>query len=132
MASVQAVTESRSAEHEDDKVSDATAEKHDAALAAVQRLLKAQGVRSYVVHTIVLRLFGDGRPYSLGQRRRCAPELTVHGDAGWTVATVIMGSRSGCYLVSMRDGRDIETVPSETPEKVASLILTTRFDGGRA
>ncbi|MEV6861253.1 hypothetical protein AB0M44_09645 [Streptosporangium subroseum] len=42
-----------------------------------------------------------------------------------------MGERSGCYLVSMRDGRDIETVPAEKPERVANLILAAQF-GERA
>ncbi|WP_371783525.1 hypothetical protein [Streptosporangium subroseum] len=121
MTSAQAVTESRSTEHEDDEVSDATATRHDAALASVQRLLKARGVRSYVVHTIVLRLFGDGRPYALGQRRRHAPELAVHGNAGWMVATVTMGPRSGCYLISAGNNTDLQTV--REPQQVVDLIL---------
>ncbi|MEV6864422.1 hypothetical protein AB0M44_25865 [Streptosporangium subroseum] len=128
MTTGQTVTEAHAGGHEDDEVSDATAEKHDAALAAVQRLLKARGVRSYVVHTIVLRLFGDGRPYSLGQRRRCAPELTVHGDAGWMVDTVTMGPRSGCYLVSLRNGPGLETV--RDPQRVVDMILSSRSGDG--
>lgn len=113
----------------DEEVSDSTAEKHDKALAAVQRTLSVRGVRSYVVHTITLKLFGDGRPAPLGQRSRVAPELNVRSRAGMVVATVSVGSRSGSFLVSMRDSRDIETVPATNPEKVAKLILSTQFGG---
>jgi hypothetical protein len=131
MTSGQTATESRTRGCEDEEVSGKTAEKHDKALAAVQRLLSVRGVRSHVVHTITLKLFGDGRPYSLGQRGRFAPEPVVCSGAGWVVVTVTVGSRSGCYLVSMRDGRDIETVPSAAPEKVANLVLSAQF-GGRS
>lgn len=123
------MTESRAGGHEDDEVSDAMAEKHDAALAVVQRLLGVRGVRSCLVHTITLRLFGDGRPFPRGGLGRYAPELVVRSGAGWVVAAVSVGSRSGCFLVSMRDGRDIETVPSGDPEKVADLILSAQFGG---
>ncbi|WP_371782755.1 hypothetical protein [Streptosporangium subroseum] len=127
MTSGQTVTESRAGGHEEEQVSDATAEKHDQALAVVQRLLSVRGVRSCVVHTIALRLFGDGRPFPRGSLGRYAPELVVRSGAGWVVATVSVGSRSGCFLVSMRDGRDIETAPAGDPEKVANLILSAQF-----
>ncbi|MEV6868270.1 hypothetical protein AB0M44_45730 [Streptosporangium subroseum] len=109
--------------HEDEEVSDATAEKHDKALACVQRLLSVRGVRSYVLHTVTLKLFGDGRPYPLEQRRRLAPELTVIGSQGWCDATVSVGPRSGCYLVSL-DGRGLETL--REPQRVVDLILASR------
>ncbi|WP_371784985.1 hypothetical protein [Streptosporangium subroseum] len=129
MTSGQTAIEPRTRGHEDEDVSDKTAEKHDQTLAAVQRLLSVRGVRSYVVHTITLKLFGDGRPIPLGQRSRHAPDLDVRSRAGWVVATVSVGSRSGSFLVSTRDGRDIETVPSGVPERVANLILFTQFGG---
>ncbi|WP_371783808.1 hypothetical protein [Streptosporangium subroseum] len=127
----QPATESLTREHEGEEVSDAMAEKHDTALAVVQRLLSVRGVRSCVVHTIALRLFGDGRPFPRGSLGRYAPELVVRSHAGWVVATVSVESRSGCFLVSMRDGRDIETAPAGDPEKVANLILSAQFGGGR-
>ncbi|WP_371780079.1 hypothetical protein [Streptosporangium subroseum] len=123
-------TESRTRGHEDDEVSDSTAKKHDAALAIVQRLLSVRGVRSFVIHTITLKLFGDGRPLLRGSRGRYAPELVVRSGGGWVVATVSVGARSGSFLVSMRDSRDIEMMPSGDPEKVANLILSTQFGGG--
>ncbi|MEV6862360.1 hypothetical protein AB0M44_15360 [Streptosporangium subroseum] len=124
--------EARTEGHEDDEVTAATAEKYGRALAEVRRLLGVRGIRSFVVHTHSLKLFGDGRPLPRGSLGRHAPELVVRSRAGWTVATVTMGPRSGSYLISMRDGRDIETVPAENPERVANLILAAQLRGGRA
>ncbi|WP_371784664.1 hypothetical protein [Streptosporangium subroseum] len=126
MTSGQTATEPHTRGHEDEEVTDSMAEKHDKALAVVQRLLSVRGVRSYVVHTISLKIFGDGRPYPLGQRGRFAPELVVAGPPGWR-ATVIVGSRSGCYLVSIRNGPDLQTV--REPQRVADLLLTARLRG---
>jgi hypothetical protein len=109
-------------DHEN-SVTDATAEQHDKALAAVQRLLKARGVRAYAVHTVGLTLFGTDGLHLLGEHKRHAPELIVHNGAGRVVATVTMGPRSGCYLVSLWNGFDLRTVKREHPEKVADLIL---------
>ncbi|MEV6861838.1 hypothetical protein AB0M44_12650 [Streptosporangium subroseum] len=131
MTTGQTVTEPRTGGHRDDEITDATAEKYGRVLAKVQRLLKVRGVRSFIVHTHSLKLFGDGRPLPQGSLGRHAPELVVRSRAGWVVATVTVGSRSGCYLVSMRDSKDTETVPSESPEKVAGLFLPAQFGGGR-
>ncbi|MEV6868374.1 hypothetical protein AB0M44_46270 [Streptosporangium subroseum] len=114
-----------------EECNDATAEKHDRALAAVHRLLKVRGVRPYIVHLHRLSLFGDGRPLPPGQHQRYTPELVVHSDAGWVIAVVTMGSRSGCYMVSIPRGPGIETVPSERPERVADLVLAAQ-PGGRS
>lgn len=78
-----------------EECSDATAEKYDRALTAVQRLLKVRGARSYVVHTHCLKLFGDGRPFPLGTLKRYTPELVVHSDAGGVIAVVTMGPLAG-------------------------------------
>ncbi|MFI6450311.1 hypothetical protein ACIBF6_02055 [Streptosporangium amethystogenes] len=96
----------------------------------MQQLLKAHGVRSYAVHTISLKLSGEeGRPIPLGKRKLYAPELVVRGGAGSVTATVTMAARSGCYLVSLRGGPDLQTV--REPHQVADLILTAR-PGGRS
>ncbi|MFC7646006.1 hypothetical protein ACFQX6_39470 [Streptosporangium lutulentum] len=123
------MTESRAGGHEEEQVSDATAEKHDQELATVQRLLNVRGVRSCLIHTIALRMFGDGRLLPRGNLGLYAPELVVRSGAGWGITTVSVGSRSGCFLVSMRNGRGIETAPSVDPEKVADLILSAQFGG---
>ncbi|MEV4753269.1 hypothetical protein ACFPKZ_13385 [Streptosporangium amethystogenes subsp. fukuiense] len=112
-----------------EECSDATAEKHAGALGAVQQLLKVEGVHSYAVHTIGLKLSGEeGRPILLGKPKLYAPELVVCGGAGSVTATVTMGARSGCYLVSLRDGPDLQTV--REPQQVANLILTARPGSG--
>jgi hypothetical protein len=110
-------------------ITEAAAEKYDRALAAVQKLLLVRDVRSFVVHTIDLKLSVDGRPAPLGEVRRHSPELIVHDDAGWMVATVSMGPRSGSYLVSIPNGPGLQTVGSEYPEKAANLILATHPRG---
>ncbi|MEV6866976.1 hypothetical protein AB0M44_39040 [Streptosporangium subroseum] len=128
MATGLTATELHADGHADDEVSDARAEEHDRALAVVQRLLKDRGVRSFTVHTYGLKLFGDARPLSRGGLRRLAPELVVHRHAGWTVATVSVGSRSGSYLVSISNDPDLRTV--REPQQVADLILAARPGGG--
>ncbi|MFI6452995.1 hypothetical protein ACIBF6_15700 [Streptosporangium amethystogenes] len=39
-----------------------------------------------------------------------------------------VGPRSGCYLVSLRGGSDLQAVRSEHPERVVELILAARLD----
>ncbi|RCG26527.1 hypothetical protein DQ384_29260 [Sphaerisporangium album] len=104
-----------------DEVSETTAEKHDAALGAVQRLLKAQGVRSQVIHVIHLKL-SRARPL-LMVRTQVTPELAVHRGDGQVVAVVSMGTHSGCYLVTVRGSLpDVHTVRRRHPERVADLV----------
>ncbi|WP_344918992.1 hypothetical protein [Streptosporangium oxazolinicum] len=111
-------------ERSDEPVTGATAEKHDRALAVVQRLLKAERVRSHTVHTIVLKLSESGRPVPLAERRRHAPELVAYGDGGRMVATVTMGPRSGCYLVRLpATGVAAQTVNADQPHAVVDLVL---------
>ncbi|WP_436759503.1 hypothetical protein [Streptosporangium sp. V21-05] len=57
---------------------------------------------------------------------RYPPELAVIAPGGRREATVTMGPRSGCYLVSLRNGTDPQTVRSEHPEQVVKLILAAR------
>ncbi|MFF3444583.1 hypothetical protein [Streptosporangium sp. NPDC002721] len=108
-------------------VSEATVERHDRRLAVVQRLLMVHGVHSYTVHTVSLRLSGeDGRPIPLGRPKVYAPELVVRGDSG-RVATVTVGERSGCYLVSLPGRSDPQA--EREPQHVAGLILAARPSG---
>ncbi|WP_157549641.1 hypothetical protein [Nonomuraea candida] len=59
------------------------------------------------------------------------PEMTIHADAGWLVATVTIGERSGSYLVELARvgpgnepaGTRTELVPSSRPYVVASLVV---------
>ncbi|WP_433245343.1 hypothetical protein ACQPYK_43270 [Streptosporangium sp. CA-135522] len=132
MATGQTTAESCTEGHEDHEVTDTTAEKHDRALAVVQRLLKASEIRTQVVHRISLKLFGDGRPSPQGKLRRHAPELIAYGDAGWTVATVAMGRRSGYYLISLPAvGVTSQIVNADQPHAVVDLVLAAARVGGR-
>ncbi|MEV6863105.1 hypothetical protein AB0M44_19145 [Streptosporangium subroseum] len=103
-------------------------------MAIVQRLLKERGIRAQCHHMISLGLFAGredaatwpNRPPLRSWVDRYPPELAVTGPQGWCDATVTMGPRSGCYLVSFRDGPDLQTVRSEHPELVVDLILSAR------
>ncbi|MEU6743017.1 hypothetical protein [Streptosporangium sandarakinum] len=55
---------------------------------------------------------------------RHPPELAVTGPHGRRGATVTMGSRLSCYLVSLRDGSAFLSVSSEHPEQVVEMIMT--------
>jgi hypothetical protein len=113
-------------------VDEATVEIHDKALAVVQRLLTERGIRAHRHHTISLGLFANSaaawpdQPPLRSWMERHPPELTVKGPQGWCEATVTMGARSGSYLVSLRNGSDLQAVRSEHPEKVVDLILAAR------
>ncbi|MEV0758231.1 hypothetical protein [Streptosporangium sp. NPDC050280] len=115
-------------------ITDAAAESQDRALAVVQRLLTERGIRAHLHTTISLGLYGNhldlptwpNRPASRTWLNRHPPELAVLGPQGWRDVTVTVGSRSGCYLVSIRNGPDLQAVGQEQPEKVVDLILAAR------
>ncbi|MGJ6970036.1 hypothetical protein ACSDR0_50095 [Streptosporangium sp. G11] len=115
-------------------INDATAESQDRALAVVQRLLTEHGIRAHRHNTISLGLYGNhvdlptwpNRPDSRTWVKRHPPELTVKGPQGWRDVTVTVGPRSGCYLVSIRNGSDLQAVGQGQPEKVVDLILAVR------
>ncbi|MFF3444594.1 hypothetical protein [Streptosporangium sp. NPDC002721] len=115
-------------------ITDAAAESQDRALAVVQRLLTEHGIRAHRHNTISLGLYGNhvdlptwpNRPDSRTWMKRHPPELAVIGPQGWRDITVTVGPRSGCYLVSIRNGPELEAVGQEQPEKVVDLILAAR------
>ncbi|GAA4235325.1 hypothetical protein FHR32_006740 [Streptosporangium album] len=113
-------------------VDEATAEIQDKALAVVQRLLKDRGIHARCHHTISLGLFASreaawpDKPPLRSWMDRYPPELAVAGPQGWRDATVTVGPRSGHYLVSLRNGPDLQKVRSDRPEKVVDLILSVR------
>ncbi|MER5643963.1 hypothetical protein [Streptosporangium sp. NPDC002524] len=121
MASGQTVTEVHVEVYEDDEVTKETAEEYGEALAVVQRLLRAQGIRSCLFRTISLKLLGSGGPHPYRWR---TPELVVANSRGSRDATVRVGPRSGCYFVTIRNRTGLETV--REPQKVADLILASR------
>ncbi|MFF3441538.1 hypothetical protein [Streptosporangium sp. NPDC002721] len=115
-------------------VDEATMARHDRALAVVQRLLIERGIRAHRHHTINLGIFttrpgapsGPGRPGFRSRTDRHPPELTVIAQ-GRRAATVTIGPRSGCYLVSVRSGLNLHAVRREQPHMVVELIVTDRL-----
>ncbi|MGJ6969440.1 hypothetical protein ACSDR0_46900 [Streptosporangium sp. G11] len=125
MIPAQTATETSAEERTHPEVSDLVAETHDKALAVVQQLLKTKSVHhTYVVHTIALKLGVDNKPWPMGQRTRRVPELVAHSREGWEVATVTVGERSGCYVVSLPSvGVTAQLVNAGEPHAVVDLIL---------
>ncbi|MER6173061.1 hypothetical protein [Streptosporangium sp. NPDC001681] len=114
-------------------IDEATANRHDRALAVVQRLLVERGIRAHRHHTISLG-FADrtdaptwpGLSAPRSWTKRHPPELVVIDSQGRRDATVTIGPRSGCYLVSVRDGPDLQAFRQEQPQNVVHLIIATR------
>jgi hypothetical protein len=105
-------------------ISDVVAERHDFALGRVLPLLRTSGISAHIVHTLRLQLFGDGRPLPRGDLRRYAPELVAYSEAGWRIATVTVGPRSRCYLVSLPTaGVTSQMVDADRPTVVAEMVL---------
>ncbi|GAA4196832.1 hypothetical protein GCM10022252_44780 [Streptosporangium oxazolinicum] len=141
-------------------VDEATAQRHDRALAVVQRLLIERGIRAHRHHPISLGVFATqpgapaqpgvtaqpgapaqsdastqpgaparpGGPVFRSRADRHPPELAVIAQ-GRRAATVTIGPRSGCYLVSVRrGGPNLHAVGRERPHRVVELIVTDRLD----
>ena len=132
MATGQTATDVR--EDVDDEVSDKTVDEHDAALRGVQWLLKDEGVDSFLVHTYLLRLRGPAKPpFWWGERARTAPELVVRDSDGTTIAVVVMGQRSGSYLVTVSGAQPrLHTVRRQHREQVVGHILAALPGQGTA
>lgn len=68
--------------------------------------------------------------YSTGENLWHPPEMTIYADAGWKVATISIGERSGSYLVEppvvgpddRPSGKRIEVVLAAMPDRVACLV----------
>lgn len=119
-------------------IGEVTANRQDAALIVVQALLRKQGIRARLEHTISLGLSAvhEGGAACTGGAssvvasasgpsfwlERFPPELVVTGPQGWREATVTIGGRSGAYLLSLRDGPDLQKIRQTEPEKAADLI----------
>ncbi|WP_344920451.1 hypothetical protein [Streptosporangium oxazolinicum] len=68
-----------------------------------------------------LRLYGD-RPDPFPRSDRF--ELVAHSRGGWEIATVTMGDRSGCFMVSLPTvAVGCQQVNADQPHAVVDLIL---------
>ncbi|MER5643225.1 hypothetical protein [Streptosporangium sp. NPDC002524] len=85
------------------------------------RLVRAQGVRTSIVHRVGLRLYGH-RPDPFPRDDRF--ELVVRGRDGGEVATVTVGDRSGCFMVTLPTvAAGCRPVSAGRPQAVVDLIL---------
>jgi hypothetical protein len=99
-----------------DQVSEA-----EAALDRLHMHLVAEGISPTLIRRVA-----DGP----GPSAETAPQLVIYGEAGWRVATISVGPRSGMYLVDtarvgpdnerMRDLRAL--VPPAMPHRAVRLV----------
>ncbi|MGW4426261.1 hypothetical protein [Streptosporangium sp. NPDC004631] len=107
-----------------------TVDRQSKALIVVQRLLQKRGIRVRLDHTISLGLFA-GRPDTTqwpdkppvrSWLIRRPPELVVIDSVGRRQATVIMGPRTECYVISLPASPAPQTISRAEPEQVVVLI----------
>ena len=113
-----------------DEVSDKKVEEHDQTLRAVRWLLKDSGVKSFMVHTVKPRLRGPSvGAWFVRDRTLHPPELIVHDGEGSLIASVVLGTRSGCFLVAVRGPEPgLHTVRRQHVEQVVGHVLAALPD----
>lgn len=104
------------------------AEKSAERLRVIQRRLAESGIRTLLVRKVRLSLRAP-RPVlpgwpGPGLPEYQAPELVVFGPEGKQIASVGVGARSGCYVISGGAGIGLRT--ADGPDRVAELLT----DGG--
>ncbi|MEV5501645.1 hypothetical protein AB0M50_40250 [Nonomuraea fuscirosea] len=100
----------------------------DAALNRVLECLTAVGVNAQLIKRLAIQC--ETKPDPSAERLWYPPQLVIYADAGWRVATVTIGPRSGSYMVELvRVGADnepqadrVEVVPACLPARVAFLV----------
>ncbi|GAA3199426.1 hypothetical protein GCM10010486_81570 [Nonomuraea roseoviolacea subsp. carminata] len=100
----------------------------NAALDRVLEHLTAVGIHAKLIKRIADRC--AIKLYSTGETLWHPPKLIIYVNAGWRIATVTIGPRSGSYAVELaRVGPDnetrhdrIEMVPSDHPDRVGLLV----------
>jgi hypothetical protein len=105
-----------------------TAEAQNAAFDRVLEHLTVAGLNAQLI-----KRRADRCPitlYATGENLWHPPELIIYADAGWEIATVRVGERSGSYMVELprvgpghepRADR-IQALPAGFPERVALLV----------
>ncbi|MFD1547175.1 hypothetical protein [Nonomuraea guangzhouensis] len=109
-------------------IREAEAAAQNAALDRVLEHLTAEGVNAQLIKRLAVEC--EAEPYQPADKLRYPPQLIVYANAGWRVATVTIGVRSGAYMVELaRGGPDnelradrVEVVPAEQPGRVALLV----------
>ncbi|MFD9940900.1 hypothetical protein ACFWYW_45535 [Nonomuraea sp. NPDC059023] len=99
--------------------------------AALDRVLEY--LTAACIHAQLIKRIADRcaiKLYSTGETLWHPPKLIIYANAGWRIATVTVGPRSGSYAVELaRGGPDneprhsrIEMVPSDYPDRVGLLV----------
>lgn len=109
-------------------VSESVANDQKAALDLVLPYLEGLGVNAQLVKRLLVHYRTEPAP---SVERIChPPQLVVYANAGWKIATVTIGGRSGSYMVELaRVGKHnqpladrMRIVPGDEPEGVALEI----------
>jgi hypothetical protein len=111
-----------------DPISEEAAAAQNAALDQVLERLPAVGVNAQLVKRLAITC--EVQPTPSAKTSWHPPQLVIFAHAGWRVATVSIGPRSGSYLVELaRVGLDnesyaarVEVVPADLPGRVALLV----------
>ncbi|GAA4198830.1 hypothetical protein GCM10022252_49860 [Streptosporangium oxazolinicum] len=115
------MTEARAGGQEGDERASLAEQGLPEGLSNLARLVRAQGIRTSIIHCVGLRLYGD-RPDPFPRSDRF--ELVAHSRGGWEIATVTMGDRSGCFMVSLPTvAVGCQQVNADQPHAVVDLIL---------
>ncbi|WP_327585031.1 hypothetical protein OHA25_56595 [Nonomuraea sp. NBC_00507] len=109
-------------------ISEGEAEAQNAALDRVLDLMTAVGVHAQLIKRLVIEC--ATKPSASAETLWYPPQLVIYADAGWRIATVTIGARSGSYMVELaRVGPDneaqadtVEAVPALLPSRVAHLV----------
>ena len=109
-------------------IREAEAAAQNAALDRVLERLTVEGVNAQLIKRLVIECGAHPGPFI--EKLRYPPQLVIYADAGWRVATVSIGARSGAYMVELaRGGPDaelwadrVEVVPASEPGRVALLV----------
>ncbi|MGP3964499.1 hypothetical protein ACTWPT_51925 [Nonomuraea sp. 3N208] len=100
----------------------------NAALDRVLEHLTAVSVHAQLIKRLVLRC--ETKPDPFAETLWYPPQLIIYADAGWKVATISIGPRSGSYMVELaRVGPEnepqanrVEVVPACLPSRIARLV----------
>ncbi|TMR15501.1 hypothetical protein ETD86_26945 [Nonomuraea turkmeniaca] len=100
----------------------------NAALDRVLEHLTTAGINAQLIKRLVIEC--DTKPEPSAKTLWHPPQLVIYADAGWKVATVTIGPRSGSYMVELPGGDDqgevpatrTEVVPASLPSRVAILV----------
>ncbi|GAA4183859.1 hypothetical protein GCM10022252_11840 [Streptosporangium oxazolinicum] len=121
MAFGQTATEAHAGGQGDDETASPAGQEPPEGLSDLARLVSAQGVQTSIIHYVGLRLRSH-RPLPFPREDRF--ELIAHSRDGWEVASVTVGERSGCFVVSLPSvGVTTQMVNADQPHAVVDLIL---------